>query len=63
MSGRQMKPPPSVPANVDGENCIYLTSSSAQEPFKGQRLSNDARVSVVKGRDPMKPKDRGIVWA
>jgi hypothetical protein len=61
MTRRQLQPPPSVPANVDGENCIYLTSR--EKSFQGLRLSKDGKPSREVGKSPNLSSKPRIVWA
>jgi hypothetical protein len=58
---RQMRPPPSVPASVNGENCVYLTSP--QKPAAVVRLGKDSRPAAERGVNPMSAKRNKIQWA
>jgi hypothetical protein len=56
-----MKPPPSVPASVNGEHVVYLTNP--QKPAAVVRLGKDSRPSVERGVNPMSAKRNKIQWA
>jgi hypothetical protein len=61
MTRRQLQPPPSVPANVNGENCIYLTSP--EKSFQGQRLAKDGKPSREVGSPTPSSTRTKIQWA